>query len=74
MQIELEIIGMTDQAAADRATAAIRDNHGVEAVRVYPGRGRAFVDLARGAIVEHLLESLEGAGFMARPAPRNPDD
>ena len=72
-QIELEIVGLSDSESARRAEAAIRDNAGVEAVRVYPGRGRAFVEINRAAQLEHLLESLESAGFMARPA-RDEDD
>ena len=72
-QLELEIVGLSDSESARRAEAAIRNNAGVEAVRMYPARGRAFVEITRGARVEHLLESLESAGFMARPAREEAD-
>lgn len=67
-QIQLEIVGLSDQASADRAEQAIRNNAGVERARVYLETGRALVDVVRGYTLEHLLESLESAGFMARPA------
>lgn len=66
--IKLEIVGLTDQASAQRATDAIRHNTGVERARVYLETNSAFVDVVRGYTLEHILESLETAGFMARPA------
>lgn len=68
LQIELEIVGLTDVASAQKAEKAILGNTGVDAVRIYVESGRAFVDVRRGYTLEHLLESLESAGFMARPA------
>ena len=67
-QIEIEIVGLTDQESVSKAEAAIVDNIGVEGARVYLDSGRAFVDVARGYLLEHILESLENAGFMARQA------
>jgi len=67
-QIRLEIVGLSDQASADRAALAIRNNTGVERARVYLETNCAFVDVVRGYTLEHILESLESAGFMARPA------
>ena len=68
MQIELEVVGLTDQASVERAVLALRDNVGVKGARVYLDSARAFVDVEKGYTLEHLLESLESAGFMARPA------
>lgn len=64
----LEIVGLSDHESVQRATEALRNNSGVESVRVSLERGRASVDVVRGYTLEHLLESLESAGFMARLA------
>jgi len=67
-QIELEIVGLTDEDSARKAEKAILGNTGVDRARVYLESRRAFVDVRRGYTLEHLLESLETAGFMARLA------
>ena len=73
-RIELEVVGLTGEESARKAEAALRDNRGVTDVRVLAGQGRAFVDAGPGVILEHLLESLELAGFLARPATPGDDD
>ena len=72
--IELEIVGLTGADTARQAEAALRNNRGVLEVRIIAAQGRAFVDVAPGVIVEHLLESLESSGFLARPAGSDEDD
>ena len=72
-QIELEVVGLSTEASVQKATQAIADNRGVLDVRVYRERGRAFVDVARGTVIGHLLESLEAAGFMGRLATDEDD-
>ena len=67
-RIDVEIIGLSDRASVQKAEQAIRDNTGVQGVRVYLESGRASVDVERGYTLEHILESLESAGFMAREA------
>jgi cation transport ATPase len=67
-QIRLEIVGLTDEASVQRATDAIRNNSGVERALVQLKTRSALVDVVRGYTLEHILESLESAGFMARPA------
>jgi copper chaperone CopZ len=67
-QIKLEIVGLTDLESVQRATEAIRNNTGVERARVSLDSATALVDVVRGYTLEHILESLESAGFMARPA------
>lgn len=67
-QIQLEIVGLSDEESVERATSAIRNNTGVERVRVSLASRTAVVDVVRGYTLEHILESLESAGFMARPA------
>ena len=66
--LHLEIVGLSDRDSVQRATDAIRNNTGVESVRVSLESRRADVDVVRGYTLEHLLESLESAGFMAREA------
>jgi len=73
-QIELEIVGLAGEESARRAEAALRNNQGVIDARVLAGQGRAFVLTAPGVILEHLLESLETAGFLARPAAPGDED
>jgi hypothetical protein len=68
LQIELEIVGLTDEASALRAEKAILGNTGVDRTLIFLAEGRAVVDVRRGYTLEHLLESLETAGFMARLA------
>jgi hypothetical protein len=65
-QIKLDIVGLSDQASVERAVVAIRGNSGVEGARVFLETSSAFVDVVRGYTLEHILESLESAGFMAR--------
>lgn len=67
-QIRLEIVGLFDGDSVERATQAIRNNTGVERVSVSLADRIALVDVVRGYTLEHLLESLESAGFMARLA------
>jgi len=73
-RIELEIVGLTGEDSARQAEAALRGNHGVLDVRILTAQGRAFVDVSPGVILEHLLESLESSGFLARPAGSDEDD
>ena len=68
LQIELEIVGLSDEESARKAEKAILGNTGVDATQVHLDRGRAVVEVRRGYTLEHLLESLEIAGFMARLA------
>lgn len=67
-QITLEIVGLSDSESVARAVEAIRNNTGVEEARVSLQSRTAVVDVVRGFTLEHILESLESAGFMARPA------
>lgn len=67
-QIRLEIVGLSDGESVERATQAIRNNTGVERAQVTLSTRTAVVDVVRGYTLEHILESLESAGFMARPA------
>jgi copper chaperone CopZ len=66
--LHLEIVGLTDRESVQRATEAIRNNTGVQGARVSLESRRAEVDVVRGYTLEHILESLESAGFMAREA------
>ena len=66
--LHLEIVGLSDHESVQRATEAIRNNTGVESARVSLENRSATVDVVRGYTLEHILESLESAGFMARPA------
>jgi|WetSurSiteA1Bulk_404760.scaffolds.fasta_scaffold174451_2 hypothetical protein len=67
-RIKLEIVGLSDSESVQRATEAIRGNTGVERAHVSLESRTALVDVVRGYTLEHILESLESAGFMARPA------
>lgn len=67
-QITLEIVGLSDQDSVRRATEAIRNNMGVERAQVSLEHRNAVVDVVKGYTLEHILESLESEGFMARPA------
>jgi hypothetical protein len=67
-QIHLEIVGLSDAVSVERATVAIRGNTGVVGAKVDLSTRTAWVDVVKGYTLEHILESLESAGFMARPA------
>ena len=67
-RIKLEIVGLSNRESVERATEAIRNNTGVERAQVSLESRMALVDVVRGYTLEHILESLESAGFMARPA------
>ena len=67
-RIKLEIVGLSDRESVQRATEAIRGNTGVASAQVSLENCTALVDVVRGYTLEHILESLESAGFMARPA------
>jgi cation transport ATPase len=67
-QIELEIAGLSGAESLQRLKETLCHNTGVEAVHVQPDTGRATVHAHANVVLEHLLESVEQAGFMARPA------
>jgi hypothetical protein len=71
-EVTIEIVGIADDSGAAQVTQALAQLPGVSNVRVDAGCGRATATLARGVYVEHLLETVEEVGFMARLAP--PDD
>jgi copper chaperone CopZ len=71
-KVEIEIVGMADESAAASVTAALQKLPGVSDVRVDSDSGRATAMLEKGVFVEHLLETVEEVGFMARLA--QPDD
>ena len=67
-EIRIEIVGMADEAGAHRVAEALAKLPGVSHVRVDAGSGRATATIEKGVFVEHLLETVEEVGFMARLA------
>jgi copper chaperone CopZ len=65
---ELEIAGMTCEHCAKSVREALAALRGVRRVDVRLGEGRATVEAERDVYVEHLLETVEEAGYQARPA------
>jgi len=68
LTIELEIVGMSSKTDSTNLQTALRNQPGVLQARVDAGTGRATLDIDKGTIVEHLLETVEETGFMARIA------
>lgn len=68
LTIELEIVGMSSNTDSINLQTALRNQPGVLQARVDAGTGRATLDIEKGTIVEHLLETVEETGFMARLA------
>lgn len=66
--IDIEIVGMSSEIDSGRLRAALSDQPGVKRVNVDLGSGRATVEIEKGTIVEHLLETVEETGIMARMA------
>lgn len=71
-EVEIEIVGITDDSSAAQVSQALAQLPGVSNVRVDAGLSRATATLAPGVYVEHLLETVEEVGFMARLA--QPDE
>ena len=66
LTIELEIVGMSNETDSTKLRTALRNQPGVLQARVDAGSGRATLEIEKGTIVEHLLETVEEIGFMAR--------
>lgn len=66
--IELEIVGMSSEADSIKLQVALRNQPGVLQAHVESSSGRATIEIEKGTIVEHLLETVEETGFMARLA------
>lgn len=66
--IELEIVGMSSEADSIKLQVALRNQPGVLQAHVESSSGRATIEIEKGTIVEHLLETVEETGFMARIA------
>ncbi len=71
-EVEIEIVGIADDSGAAQVTNALMQLPGVSNVRIEAGLRRATATLAPGVYIEHLLETVEEVGFMARLA--QPDD
>ena len=68
LTIELEIVGMSSESDSVKLKVALRDQPGVLQAQVELSSGRATLEIEKGTIVEHLLETVEETGFMARLA------
>ena len=66
--IDIEIVGMSSDADSTKLQVALRNQPGVLQAHVESSSGRATIEIEKGTIVEHLLETVEETGFMARLA------
>ena len=66
--LEFEIVGMSSETDSAKLVAALRNQPGVRQASVDYGSGRATIEIEKSTIVEHLLETVEETGFMARLA------
>jgi copper chaperone CopZ len=66
--INIEIVGMSSEIDSAKLRTALGNQPGVKQVDVDLGSGRATVEIEKGTIVEHLLETVEETGFLARMA------
>jgi len=66
--IELQIAGMTCDHCVKTVREALAAQRGVRSVEVRLDSGRATVQAERDVYVEHLIETVEEAGYQARPA------
>jgi copper chaperone CopZ len=65
---ELEIAGMTCDHCVRTVREALEALRGVRRVEVRLAEGRATVEAERDVYLEHLMETVEEAGYQARPA------
>ena len=68
LTVDIEVVGMTDDGDASKVAAALQSQPGVTQVQVQLSTGIARTEIEKGTIVEHLLETVEETGFMARLA------
>jgi len=68
--IELEIVGMSCENCVKHVTQALAALRGVKRVDVRLKEGRATVEAQPDVHVEHLIETVEEAGYQARLAER----
>jgi copper chaperone CopZ len=66
--IELEIVGMTCENCVKHVTQALAALRGVKRVDVSLEEGRATVETQSPVHLEHLIETVEEAGYQARAA------
>jgi len=64
---ELEIAGMTCDHCVQHVKQALGALRGVRRVDVRLQEGRATVDAQSDVYLEHLIETVEEAGYQARP-------
>lgn len=72
-RIELDIAGMSCAHCVQQVTNALKGVRGVREAAVDLESGRATVEVEAGVVVEHLQESVEEAGYQARPAREEGD-
>lgn len=71
--ITLEITGMSCDNCVRHVTEALAGLRGVARVDVRLQEGLAIVEAQHDVYVEHLIETVEEAGYQARPAERDED-
>jgi len=67
-RIELDIVGMTCGNCVRHVTEALEAQPGIKSVKVELESGKATIEAEASVVPEHLLETVEDTGYMARMA------